>query len=98
VGSLSAHCLLRTKPSSSYRMNNLVRSEQSFLSHPALPVQFLAIPNRTESMLIEPIVPAQVIRTDEEAISVADEVAKIIRKAPLIEIRSGCFRKSKLSC
>jgi SfnB family sulfur acquisition oxidoreductase len=34
-------------------------------------------------MLIEPIVPAQVIRTDEEAISVADEVAKIIRKGAI---------------
>jgi alkylation response protein AidB-like acyl-CoA dehydrogenase len=34
-------------------------------------------------MLIEPIVPAHVIRTDEEAISVADEVAKIIRKGAI---------------
>jgi len=34
-------------------------------------------------MSIEPIVPAHVIRTDEEAISVADEVAKIIRKGAI---------------
>jgi hypothetical protein len=47
------------------------------------PRQCVIIPNRRESMLIEPIVPAHVILTDEEAISVADEVAKIIRKGAI---------------